>query len=171
LEVDDVSAQLIGPSSKDQAVKEGFLDIMTLEDGADGQSQNVGHNYQHTLHTIPDDLRLMCNDTDGIDLFMMLWHQVPIAATTKMTVRRDIKPCSLTGVHRRFGGTCYLRTHGRSILTTEARDPSKVCTLLHHTTINCSISTEVHFNKKHHTSDCRTPRNKWRCTGLSSLHQ
>jgi hypothetical protein len=42
------------PSTKDQAVKGGFLDIMTLEDGADGLSQNVGHNYQHTLHTIPE---------------------------------------------------------------------------------------------------------------------
>jgi hypothetical protein len=32
------------PSIKDQVVKEGFLDFMTLEDGADGLSQkNVGH--------------------------------------------------------------------------------------------------------------------------------
>jgi len=60
------------PSTKDQAVKEeGFLDIMTLEDGADRVSQNVGHNYQHTLHTFPQDLRLMYNDNGGPDLFMM----------------------------------------------------------------------------------------------------
>ena len=64
------------PPTKDQAAKEeGFLDNMTLEDGADGLPQNVGHNYQHTLHTIPEYLRLMCNDIDGgIDSFMTLWH-------------------------------------------------------------------------------------------------
>ena len=49
--------------------------------------------------------------------------------------------------------------------------PLKVGTLLHHTTQNCSISTEVHFNKKYNTSDVRTPCNKRRCTGLSSLQQ
>jgi len=60
------------PSTKDQAVKEGFLDSMTLEDEADGLSRNVGHNYQHTPHTIPQDLRLMYNDTHGTDFLMML---------------------------------------------------------------------------------------------------
>jgi len=58
------------PSTKDQAVKEGLLVIMTLEDGADVLSQNVGHNYRHTPHTIPEDLRMMFNDADGIDSFM-----------------------------------------------------------------------------------------------------
>ena len=56
------------PFTKDQVVKEGFLDIMTLQDRADRLSQNVGHNHQHTLHTVPEDLRLMCNDTDDTHL-------------------------------------------------------------------------------------------------------
>jgi len=114
------------PSTKDQAVKEeGFLDIMTLEDGADRLSQNVRHNYQHTLHTIPQDLRLMYTDNDGTDLFMMLWHSVPIAVNMKLAVHRDMTPFGLTGVYRRFGGNRCLRTHGRAILTTEARDSSE----------------------------------------------
>jgi hypothetical protein len=40
--VTDVSGQLIGPIFKGQAVKEGFVDCLSLEDKADRFSRNVG---------------------------------------------------------------------------------------------------------------------------------
>jgi len=47
----DVSGQTISPFFKGQEIQEFF----TLEDGKDRLFRNVGEDYHHTLHNIPEE--------------------------------------------------------------------------------------------------------------------
>jgi hypothetical protein len=54
----EISGQLYGPIFKVRQSKQSFfMDHLTLEDGTNRLSWNIIHNYQHTLHNIPEEGR------------------------------------------------------------------------------------------------------------------